>query len=125
MAIPQIGEKIARSVEAFFNDERNLKTLEELKALGLQVENPDYEEQKRPKPLEGLTFVITGTLPRPRKEIEEMITSLGGHVASSVSRKTDYLIVGEEPGSKLQKAMQLGVKRINYEEFLRLIGGER
>jgi len=123
MDIPQIGDKIARSVEAFFNDERNIQTLEELKSLGLQIENPDYEEEKAPKPLQGLTFVITGTLPRPRKVIEEMIESLGGHVASSVSRKTDYLIVGEEPGSKLQKAIELGIKRIDYDEFLRLVEG--
>ncbi|RME62689.1 MAG: NAD-dependent DNA ligase LigA, partial [Nitrospirae bacterium] len=104
-----------------FNDDKNLKTLEELKSLGLQIENPDYEEKTKPKPLEGLTFVITGTHPVPRKEIEDLIESLGGHVASAVSRKTDYLIVGEEPGSKLQKAIQLGIKRINYDEFQQLI----
>ncbi len=125
MEIPQIGEKIARSVEAFFNDQKNIQTIEQLKALGLRVTNPDYEEQTTNKPLQGLTFVITGTLPRPRKEIEEMIFSLGGHVASSVSRKTDYLLVGQEPGSKLQKAIQLGVKRLSYEDFLKLTGGQR
>ncbi|RME63320.1 MAG: NAD-dependent DNA ligase LigA, partial [Nitrospirae bacterium] len=126
MDIPQIGPKIARSVALFFNDEKNLATLEELKSLDLEIENPDYEEQKGPLPLEGLTFVITGTLPRPRKEIEQQIESLGGHVASAVSKKTDYLIVGEEPGSKLQKAISLGVKRITYDEFLKLIeqGGQ-
>ncbi|NOX21208.1 MAG: NAD-dependent DNA ligase LigA [Nitrospirae bacterium] len=125
MEIPQIGEKIAASVAEFFSDEKNIKAIEELKALGLKIENPDYEAEKpaRKAPLEGLTFVITGTLPRPRKEVEAQIEALGGHAASSVSRKTDYLVVGESPGSKLQKAKALGVKTITYEELLKMMGG--
>ncbi len=122
--IPQIGEKTARSVALFFNDDKNLQTLEELKALGLQITNPEYrgEEEKGEEPLKGLTFVITGALPRPRQEVEELIERLGGHAASSVSRKTDYLIVGESPGSKLQRAQTLGVKTISYDEFLKMAG---
>lgn len=121
--IRQIGEKIAQSISDFFNDPENLKTLKTLKSLGLQVTNPDFETRKREKlPLEGLTFVITGTLPKPRNEVEDMIESLGGHASSSLSKSTDYLIVGEEPGSKLQKAETLGVKRISYDELLKIIG---
>ncbi|RMG68148.1 MAG: NAD-dependent DNA ligase LigA, partial [Nitrospirae bacterium] len=125
LTIPQIGEKIASSVADFFSDPENIKAIEELKGLGLQVENPDYEaEGERKRPLEGLTFVITGTLPRPRKEVEELIESQGGHAASSVSKKTDYLVVGENPGSKLKRAESLGVKRISYDELIKLLKGD-
>jgi len=121
--IRQMGEKIAQSISDFFNDPENLKTLKTLKSLGLKISNPDFETKKKGKlPLDGLTFIITGTLPKPRNEVEDMIESLGGHASSSISKSTDYLIVGEEPGSKLQKAEALGVKRISYDELLKLIG---
>jgi DNA ligase (NAD+) len=120
--IKQMGEKIAESVSRFFNDPENLRTLEILKSLGLRISNPDYAGRKEEKLLlEGLTFVITGTLPRPRKKVEELIEKMGGHASGSVSKSTDYLIVGESPGSKLRKAETLGVKRITYEEFLKMI----
>lgn len=118
-----MGEKIALSVSDFFNDPENLKTLKTLKSLGLKISNPDFEAKKKEKlPLEGLTFVITGTLPRPRKEVEDVIEGLGGHASSSISKSTDYIVVGEDPGSKLQKAEALGVKRISYDELLKLTG---
>lgn len=119
--IKQMGEKIAQSVSRFFNDPENIKTLKTLKSLGLEISNPDFEGRKAERrPLEGLTFVITGTLPRPRKEVEDLIESMGGHASGSVSKKTDYLVVGEEPGSKLTKAGALGVKTISYEELLKM-----
>jgi DNA ligase (NAD+) len=93
-----------------------------LKSLDLDIANPDYVSgKKEERPLEGLTFVITGTLPRPRKEVEDLIESNGGHAASAVSASTDYLLVGAEPGSKLQKAKALGVKTLPYEDLLKLI----
>ncbi|MEJ5226887.1 NAD-dependent DNA ligase LigA [Thermodesulfovibrio sp.] len=119
--IPQIGEKTAKTIEQFFNNEENLKAIEELKKMGLKVENPEFEEEKKPSPLKGLTFVITGTLPKPREEVKEMIEKAGGKVSSSVSKNTDYLLVGEEPGSKLAKAQALGVKTLSYEEFLKML----
>lgn len=119
--IPQIGQKIARSIYEFFNNPENIKTLETMKKMGVKLTNPDYAQKADKCPLEGFTFVITGTLPKPRKEIEDLIESLGGHVSSSVSKSTNYLIVGQEPGSKLEKARTLGVKTISYEEFLKLI----
>ena len=123
--IKQVGEKIAASVVNFFNDPQNIRTLEELKALGLTIENPDYETKERAeKPLEGLTFVITGTLPKPRKEVETLIESLGGRVSSSISKSTHYLVVGGDPGSKLQRAEALGVRRITYEELAAMAGLE-
>ncbi len=119
--IPQIGEKTAKTIEQFFNNEENLKALEELKKMGLKVENPEFEEEKKPSPLRGLTFVITGTLPKPREEVKEIIEKAGGKVSSSVSKNTDYLLVGEEPGSKLTKAKALGVKTLSYEEFIKML----
>jgi len=124
--IKQMGEKIARSVSDFFSDPENIRTLETLKSLGLEISNPDFEGgRKKGRPLEGLTFVITGTLPRPRREVEAMIEDLGGHVSSAVSRSTDCLIVGESPGSKLEKARSLGVRTISYGELLDMVGKGR
>jgi DNA ligase (NAD+) len=68
-----------------------------------------------------LTFVITGTLPKPRKEVEEVIESQGGHISSAVSSATNYLVAGENAGSKLQKAKALGVKTLSYDSLLKLI----
>ncbi|RJQ44710.1 MAG: NAD-dependent DNA ligase LigA, partial [Nitrospiraceae bacterium] len=76
------------------------------------------------RPLEGLTFVLTGTLKKPRPEVEELIERMGGHASGSVSKKTDYLVVGEEPGSKLQKAESLGVKVISYDELMKMVEGK-
>lgn len=122
MQIRQMGKKIAHSVSDFFNDHENLRTIERLKTLGLKITNPDFKgKRKEKRPLDGLTFVITGSLPEPRKDVEDMIENLGGHTSSSVSRSTDYLVVGEEPGSKFQKARSLGVKTVSYEELLKII----
>ncbi len=122
LQIKQMGEKIATSVSTFFSDEKNILTLDSLKALGLKIANPDFAGKAQGGlPLEGLTFVITGSLPRPRKEVEDMIEANGGHTSSTVSASTSYLVVGEEPGSKLQKAKTLGVKTISLEELLKII----
>ncbi len=116
--IKQIGDTIAASISAFFTDERNIETLEVLRSLGLSVENPDFAASERPPgALEGMTFVITGTLSEPRKEVETFIEKHGGHPSSSVSASTNYLVVGENPGSKLGKAQSLGIKIISYEEL--------
>ena len=126
--IRQIGEKIARSVSDFFHDAENLETLKTLKSLGLELTNPDFEGKttdKGKRPLEGQIIVITGTLPKPREEVEERIESLGGHASLAVSKNTDYVIVGENPGSKLQRARSLGVKTISYDEFLKLVEHNR
>jgi DNA ligase (NAD+) len=123
-SIKQMGEKTAESVSKFFNDDHNLATLRNLKELGLTLSNPDYEDGRSIKrPLDGLTFVLTGSLPKPRKEVEDLIESLGGHASGSVSKKTDYVVLGESPGSKLTKAQSLGVTTISYDEFMEMIQG--
>lgn len=120
--IKQMGEKISFAVSTFFNDEKNIKTLDALKETGMKLSNPDFvaaEEGRRP--FDGLTFVITGSLPKPRNEIEEMIRRLGGHTAASVSKNTDYVLVGENPGSKFHQARNLHIKTLTYEELLEMI----
>ena len=72
-----------------------------------------------------MTFVITGSLPKSRKEVETLIENNGGHAASAVSASTDYLVAGEDAGSKLEKAKKLGVKTISYEELLDIIKGDK
>jgi DNA ligase (NAD+) len=121
--IKQMGEKLADSIVGFFNEKENLRTLDRLKKLGLDVSNPDFEggRKKEKKPLEGLTIVITGTLSKPRKEIEELIERQGGHSAGSVSKKTSYVLAGAEPGLKYEKAKSLGVKILSENDFNQLI----
>ena len=120
--IRQLGEKIASSISTFFGDEKNIKILETLEDLGLRISNPEYASmQNEARPIEGLTFVITGALPKPRKEVEDLIELRGGHISSSVSGSTDYLVVGEDPGSKLQKAKSLGVRTVTYEGLIKMI----
>jgi len=123
ISIPQIGDKTAYSIVTFFNDKRNISTLEEMLSLGLDIYNPDYEETKEKKPLQGLTFVITGKLPKPRKQVKDIIESMGGNTSSSISKKTDYLIIGDRPGSKLKKAKSFGIKFITFEELMKMIKG--
>jgi DNA ligase (NAD+) len=121
-SIKQMGKKTAESVSKFFGDNHNLQTLRKLIDRGLSLSNPDYEGG-RPvqRPLDGLTFVLTGSLPEPRKEVEALIESLGGHASGSVSKKTDYVVLGESPGSKREKAQSLGVPLISFDEFMRMI----
>jgi DNA ligase (NAD+) len=122
--IKQIGGKTAGSIVKFFNDSENHRTLKTLMTLGIKISNPEFDSKKQAKhPLDGLTFVITGTLPRPREEVEELIENTGGKASGSISKSTDYLVVGENPGSKLKKAKALGVKVISYEELLKLAKG--
>ena len=124
--IKQMGTKIASSISIFFSDEKNIKTLNTFKDLGLEISNPDYVSgRKEAKALEDLTIVITGTLPKPRKEVEYLIERDGGHVSSAISASTDYLLVGEEPGSKLEKAKSLGVKTITYDDLIRIINDRK
>jgi DNA ligase (NAD+) len=124
--IKQMGDKLAESISSFFSEKENLHTLDTLKKLGVKINNPDYEAgtKKERGPLDGLTIVVTGTLSRPRDQIEELIERLGGHAAGSVSKKTSFVLAGEDAGSKLEKAKTLGVKVISEKEFNNLIGNK-
>ncbi|HIC89957.1 MAG TPA: NAD-dependent DNA ligase LigA [Anaerolineae bacterium] len=122
--IEGIGPRIARSVVEWFAHEPNRRVVEKLRKAGVKMTMERKElEEERPQSLDGLTFVITGTLPgMSRQEARALIESYGGKVTGSVSRRTSYVLVGENPGSKLQRAEQLGVPVIDLNELRRMIG---
>ncbi|RUM88909.1 MAG: DNA ligase (NAD(+)) LigA, partial [Thermodesulfatator sp.] len=123
MSIPGIGPEAARSVWEWFRNERNLQVLEKLLKAGLTFEEEAAEEAPEEKPLEGKTFVFTGALrSMTREEAKRRVQALGGRVTSSVSRNVDYVVVGENPGSKYDRARALGLQILSEEEFLKLIG---
>ena len=121
MEIQGIGTEVAKSIVDFFSVGQNLKTIERMFQAGVTLVYPEKEEEKA-QPLAGKTFVFTGALRNyTRDEAKALVESLGGKVSSSVSRKTDFVVVGEEPGSKYDKARQLGVTILNEEEFDKLV----
>jgi len=118
--IPEIGTKMAESLVSFFHEPHNLAMLERLAAAGLNLQ--ETEAAASGGRLAGQTFVLTGTLEAmSRSQAGEMIIALGGKTSSSVSKSTDYVVVGSEPGSKYDKARQLGVKILSEDEFLALL----
>jgi DNA ligase (NAD+) len=117
--IDEIGPEIARSVRKFFEGKENEEVLEELAEAGVRVE--DMPKPRRAR-LEGKTFVFTGKLARyTRDEAEERVEMMGGRATSSVSGETDYLVVGEDPGSKLEEAQKNDIKVIDEKEFEALV----
>ncbi|HSW63556.1 MAG TPA: NAD-dependent DNA ligase LigA [Dissulfurispiraceae bacterium] len=122
LAIHQIGGKTAGALAGFFQDEGNLRVLDRMMELGLRLSNPEFAANRHAvRPLDGLTFVITGTLPKSRPEVEDAIEQNGGHVSSTVSKSTRYVLAGENPSSKLQKARTLGIPVIGYPDLLRML----
>jgi len=120
MAIPTIGPKVAESVVAFFRQETNLKVIEKLRRAGVRLEAEAVKAKELP--LAGQEFVITGKLEAfTRGEAEARIKELGGGVGSSVTKKTTYLVLGAEPGSKLEKATALGTRTLSEDQFLHLL----
>jgi DNA ligase (NAD+) len=121
--VEDVGPKVAESIRFFFAQPENKELIRRLKAAGLNM--TAREQSGARKPLEGQVFVITGTLSaRTRDEARERLERLGAVVGSSVTRKTTCLVAGESPGSKLDKARQLGVKVIGEKEFLKLVGDD-
>lgn len=122
LTIPDIGDIVARSIVEFFKEERVLNIIEELLDLGV---TPHYIEVKTiENPFKDKTVVVTGSLKNySRTEIKEKLEILGAKVSGSVSKKTHYVIVGEEPGSKYDKAKELNIPILNEEEFNKLLGG--
>jgi len=122
MNIDGIGEETAKSIIEYFSSEKTKEIISKLKKAGVSMQ--ERIEEGGEKPLEGMRFVVTGTLKNyTRSEIEELIQEKGGLVSNSVSKKTDYLILGENPGSKYQKALQLGIRIITEEEFEHMLKG--
>lgn len=120
-AVPTIGPKIAQSVAAFFHQTENRDVIYRLKKAEVKLEEARLQEA-RALPLAGMEFVITGRLETfPRERAEARIKELGGKVSDNVTRKTAYLVVGADPGSKLAKARSLGTKILDESEFLRLV----
>ncbi|MFA4815297.1 MAG: NAD-dependent DNA ligase LigA [Candidatus Gracilibacteria bacterium] len=117
--IEGFGERIAGSVYEWIQVPMHQRLLEKLQKVGLQLTWPASKDVV--EGITGKTFVITGTLSRSREEFKTMIENAGGHVSSSVSKKTDYVLAGEEAGSKLEKANELGVKVLSEDEFRNLL----
>ncbi len=123
-AVDGVGPNIAEAIVDWFKRERNQKVLEKLKAAGVWPTAESGVERSSSGPLSGMTFVITGTLPGfSREEAREFIEQHGGKVTDSVSKNTSYLVVGEAPGSKFQKAQALGVTIIGEAELRKLCEG--
>jgi len=123
-SIPGIGPTTATSIKNFFSTPQNLKMVEELKKAGFKFERTLDEdaEEKGGKPLEGQSVVFTGELGHfKRKEAQKLVELLGAKATGSVSGKTSFVVVGENPGSKLEKAKKLGVKTLNEQEFIELL----
>lgn len=117
-AIEDIGPKVALSIKNWFEEKNNQKFLEKLDNANIEITKPAIASSK----LKGKIFVLTGTLDSmSREEAKERIKRLGGRVASSVSKHTDFVVVGKDPGSKYEKAQSLGVKIIDEQEFLKML----
>ena len=119
-SIRDVGEIVAESIVDFLSDERLSAQVDKLLALG--VTPREVKKSASPSVLDGKTLVVTGTLSKmDRHGIEALIESLGGKAAGSVSRKTSYVVCGENAGSKLDKARELGVPVLTEEEFFEMI----
>ncbi len=114
LQVEDVGEVIADNIVSFFQDENNLKEIDGLLSCGVNINELSMPTKNI---FNGATFVITGTLSAPRAEVERLIEDHGGKVSSSVSKKTDYLLVGENAGSKLEKAQKLGIKIIEEQDL--------
>ena len=121
--VQEIGPKVAASIAEFFSESANRKVVDRLRAAGVdpRQERPALESDR----LAGKTFVFTGTLPRlSREEAGALAASHGGKIVNSVSKNTDYVVVGSDPGSKFEKAKTLGVRILNEDEFEALVAGK-
>jgi len=128
LEVNDVGPIVAQSIRTFFDQPHNREVVEQLRAAGITWAEHDGEGDLSPKPLAGKTFVLTGTLPvLTRDEAKEMIEAAGGKVSGSVSKKTTYVVAGEEAGSKLDKARELGVEVIDEAGLRALlpVGDER
>jgi DNA ligase (NAD+) len=123
-AVEDIGDVIAHSVTGWFEDSRNRDLIQRLRKAGVNFTSSLYNPAAAAGPFAGKTFVLTGTLPNlTREEATAKIEALGGKVSSSVSKKTHYVVAGDDAGSKLEKAQKLGVPVLDESAFVKLCGG--
>ncbi|HEX8280022.1 MAG TPA: NAD-dependent DNA ligase LigA, partial [Chthoniobacterales bacterium] len=120
--LPDVGEVVGQSIHGFFLEPANRALVARLRSAGLRLEDEASAETETQSAFANLNWVITGTLSQPREEIAEIIIARGGKVAGSVSKKTSYVLAGEEAGSKLEKAKKLGVRVVTEEEFRAMLG---
>jgi len=122
--IPGVGGVVAHSIFGWFEDKNNQELLKRLqKYVKIQGQTLDLDGKSKGLPLDGKTFVLTGTMQSmSRDDAKAKIRALGGNTSSSVSKKTDYVVTGKDPGSKYNDAQKLGVKIINENEFMKLTG---
>lgn len=118
LAVPEIGPKVALSIRDWFQNKRLVAEIHALQKLGVQIEAPRRSTEGK---LSGLSFVITGTLPVKRDDAKDLIEKNGGKILSGVSSKLHYLVAGDDPGSKIDKASTLRVKVISWDELLKLL----
>ncbi|OGP92684.1 MAG: DNA ligase (NAD(+)) LigA [Deltaproteobacteria bacterium RBG_16_47_11] len=120
MVVEGIGPEVAASVHQFFRDKKNKESIDRLKKAGVKVIEPQAKERGK---LAGKVFVFTGALHTfGRDEARNIVESLGGMTAPSVSKKVDFVVVGEDPGSKFDKAKELGIQTLTEEEFKKMVG---
>jgi DNA ligase (NAD+) len=118
--IPDVGEVVGQSIHDFFREPHNLELIEKLRRAGLRFEAEEKTAGAAPG-FKGTTWVITGTLSQSRDEIAEMILARGGKVSGTVSKKTSFVLAGEEAGSKLEKAKKLGVRVLDEAAFRQML----
>lgn len=118
LRIPEIGPKVAQAILAWITNQTLVQEISQMQELGLKISNP---VRSQGGPLSGLSFLVTGTLPVKRDDAKDIIEKNGGKILSSVSSKLNFLVVGDDPGSKVEKAQTLGVKIISWDEFLAML----
>ncbi len=119
IAVEGIGEKVADSIHNAFRNKKLISEIEKMQKLGVKLEATAAKASSNK--LDGLTFVVTGTLPLGRDEVKDLIKSHGGKVSSSVSKKTNYVVAGEAAGSKLEKANELGVEVLDWDQLQKML----
>jgi DNA ligase (NAD+) len=123
LTVEDIGPVVANSIQVFFAQRHNRDVVAQLRAAGVRWPEHEGDGDRSPKPLAGRTFVLTGTLPTlAREDAKAMIEAAGGKVAGSVSKKTSFVVAGEQAGGKLDRAHELGVAVIDEAALLRMLG---
>ncbi len=123
--LPGVGPKMAESIVSFFAGHANREMLERFRSLGLWPEEKENDAAEGSSPLQGMRFLFTGTLSIPRGEAQRMAEKAGAVIVSSVSKKLDFLVAGDKPGSKLDKARSLGIQVLDEQGFMALLEGQK